>query len=256
MGQRRRESPPIQKNWTFARLGVWYLDSRVRPVGSKRLLASLTLVALACVTCTDRFTSDSSAAEPVRSEAEGDSEEEDAEADAAAGEPPSPDDAIDSGAPDSGLGTQQPAQTDAGETPLDASVTTASADASADPDGGSVNLDAAGPSTAPDAATETPAGACENPDDIASLEAVDDAFGEAQSCAIGCALAPAGCHDNCIADNLGVSESCGDCFVDLISCMAANCVLQCIDPGSSVCQRCERDRCRPPLVECAGVSPP
>ena len=56
----------------------------------------------------------------------------------------------------------------------------------------------------------------------------------------------------CLQDDDGMSEGCGDCFGDFIACALANCESCVVGPDSPECRICRAENCYPTLYECSG----
>lgn len=97
------------------------------------------------------------------------------------------------------------------------------------------------------------AGACDNPEDLATLESSPELSDKIAGCAMQCIGQGVDCMSGCVQDATGLSEGCSACFGDAINCTLNSCMLQCIDSGSQACGDCQQQKFAPAFLECAGV---
>ena len=98
-------------------------------------------------------------------------------------------------------------------------------------------------------------GACTNSDDLQALVGVD-VLALAQACILGpppC-IGDAACATACIADSVGVSDTCAACGGAAAACASTVCLGVCLaDPGSVACSDCLDTSCWPAYEECFGT---
>ena len=112
----------------------------------------------------------------------------------------------------------------------------------------------------------TSKGACTNQGDLAMVcawEFVDWVYDCGFQAVVGCSPGTGGdagdtfeCQaeiaSECLQDDDGMSEGCGDCFGDFIACALANCESCVSDRDSPECRICRAENCYPPVVRMLG----
>ena len=112
----------------------------------------------------------------------------------------------------------------------------------------------------------TSKGACTNPNDLAMVcawEFVDWAWNCGSQTLGRCSPGTGGDAEDtfecqaeiaseCLQDDDGMSEGCGDCFGDTIACVLANCESCVFGPHTPKCHICRAEYCYPTLYECSG----
>jgi len=99
-------------------------------------------------------------------------------------------------------------------------------------------------------------GACDNTDDLASLEANESELEDIISgCIFSCMMTGGDCMQTCFETDLDLSSGCATCFAEVSQCTLTNCPLQCATPGSEECATCRGTSCDPAFIECSGIAP-
>jgi len=121
--------------------------------------------------------------------------------------------------------------------------------------GDSWPLDAAADVASDVAVTE---GACVNEADFAIVSGdISSIQATAVSCYMDCSSLPEveSCMADCIATAKGISSPCAMCFASQTTCMAVNCIMQCVgDPQSGECLGCQEENgCTAAFATCSGL---
>jgi hypothetical protein len=96
---------------------------------------------------------------------------------------------------------------------------------------------------------------CTGTEDAAALEAADLPAAMA-TCVTECEEDPdiLACAHECLAEQVGTGDECTTCLVDLASCGAIECALECtLDPTDPACIECTTEACGDRFFDCAGV---
>jgi hypothetical protein len=95
-------------------------------------------------------------------------------------------------------------------------------------------------------------GACTSAADQAAAAAPTFAS-VARDCGLMCVgKGDATCAARCV-EGRGISPPCARCWADAITCGAASCLLECIDPANPACSACAARNCDPAFHACAGL---
>jgi len=99
-------------------------------------------------------------------------------------------------------------------------------------------------------------GACDNPADLATIDA-EDVDGAAITCGMSCMSDSdvAGCVSTCLQGDPGLSPECADCYGARLVCAATYCASECLmNPASAACLACqETNGCASAFETCSGL---
>ncbi|MCB9665311.1 MAG: hypothetical protein H6732_14465 [Alphaproteobacteria bacterium] len=100
---------------------------------------------------------------------------------------------------------------------------------------------------------------CTDPADVSALGTAAATIGSvSQTCALQCATSGMirSCVATCVANELGISQGCADCFGVYTTCIVGQCALACLNPTSQGCVTCRTNKCDPAFETCAGIALP
>jgi hypothetical protein len=118
--------------------------------------------------------------------------------------------------------------------------------------GGSGTGGAAGSSSGGSAGAAT--GACTNSADDAI---VNDTSKDVDGTTSTCGQSNIGNHaatKDCIIQGTGLSDGCAECYANVVDCVVANCITECLaDPNGQPCSDCRKTNCDPAFETCSGI---